>query len=336
MQECNQNGCQTKQTSVTIDANWRWAHNVGGFDACDQGTQYCPDEYTCALNCAIEGVEQNDWKYTFGIESVQNNNGISMQYVTNGNVGTRTYLIDGDSYQMFQLKNREFSVDVDMSQIPCGVNGALYFVEMQQWGESQPGAKYGTGYCDAQCPKGVKWIKGNANFGGTGACCSELDIWEANSFANALTPHPCNSQGLRKCTGSECDGAGICDKAGCDINPYRIGQHDFYGPDSHYQVDTSKPFSVVTQFITADGSDYSDVVEIRRHFVQNGRKIDVPSPTIQGLNNLPSNINDNYCQAESQVFGVENTFAQVGGMKAMSDALGRGMVLNTRYQERSL
>lgn len=34
------------------------------------------------------------------------------------------------TYQMFNLKNAEFAFDVDMSNLPCGLNGALYFIEM--------------------------------------------------------------------------------------------------------------------------------------------------------------------------------------------------------------
>ena len=63
------------------------------------------------------------------------------------------------------------------------------------------GAKYGTGYCDAQCPHDLKWIAGKANVidwnpspkdpgGGTGhfgICCAELDIWEANSISTQMT-----------------------------------------------------------------------------------------------------------------------------------------------------
>ena len=29
---------------------------------------------------------------------------------------------------MFPLKNKEFTFDVDVSALPCGLNGALYFV----------------------------------------------------------------------------------------------------------------------------------------------------------------------------------------------------------------
>jgi cellulose 1,4-beta-cellobiosidase len=51
------------------------------------------------------------------------------------------------------------------SQLPCGLNGALYFVAMDSDGgmakfpTNKAGAKYGTGYCDAQCPQDIKFIK---------------------------------------------------------------------------------------------------------------------------------------------------------------------------------
>ena len=69
---------------------------------------------------------------------------------------------------MFQLLNQEFTFDVDVSNLPCGLNGALYFVAMDPDGgkhfpTNKCGAKYGTGYCDAQCPHDMKFINGEAN-----------------------------------------------------------------------------------------------------------------------------------------------------------------------------
>jgi cellulose 1,4-beta-cellobiosidase len=96
-----------------------------------------------------------------------------MGFVTQGqyakNVGSRTYLMDTDtSYKKFKLKNQEFTFDVDVSKLPCGINGALYFVEMEadggaHYAGNNAGAKYGTGYCDAQCPRDIKFINGEAN-----------------------------------------------------------------------------------------------------------------------------------------------------------------------------
>lgn len=70
---------------------------------------------------------------------------------------------------MFNLLNQEFTFDVDVSKLPCGLNGALYFSEMDKDGgmsrfsSNKAGAKYGTGYCDSQCPRDIKFINGEVN-----------------------------------------------------------------------------------------------------------------------------------------------------------------------------
>jgi cellulose 1,4-beta-cellobiosidase len=121
-------------------------------------------------------------------------------------------MADDNDYYMFKLKNREFTFDVDVSNLPCGLNGALYFVEMlkdggkSKFATNKAVAKYGTGYCDAQCPHDLKFIEGlanvknwtpnpkdvNAGTGHYGTCCAEMDIWEANSVSQAYTAHPCS------------------------------------------------------------------------------------------------------------------------------------------------
>jgi cellulose 1,4-beta-cellobiosidase len=173
---------------------------------------------------------------------------LSIKFVTKGsysaNVGSRTYLMESDTkYQMFNLVGKEFTFDVDVSKLPCGLNGALYFVEMAAdggigKGNNKAGAKYGTGYCDSQCPHDIKFINGKANVEGwnpsegnpnsgagkIGACCPEMDIWEANSISTAYTPHPCKGTGLQECSDAVTCGdgdsryGGLCDKDGCDFN----------------------------------------------------------------------------------------------------------------------
>ena len=60
----------------------------------------------------------------------------------------------------------EFSFDVNMSNFPCGLNGAVYFSQMDADGGmarfpgNKAGAKYGTGYYDSQCPQDIKFIDG--------------------------------------------------------------------------------------------------------------------------------------------------------------------------------
>lgn len=47
-----------------------------------------------------------------------------------------------------------------------------------KYSTNKAGAYLGTGYCDAQCPKDIKYIQGVANSQGTyGSCCPEFDIW---------------------------------------------------------------------------------------------------------------------------------------------------------------
>lgn len=147
--------------------------------------------------------------------------------------------------QVFQLLGQEFTFDVDVSNLGCGLNGALYFVSMDADGGTakytgnKAGAKFGTGYCDSQCPRDLKFINGQANIegwtassndanagvGSHGSCCSEMDIWEANNVAAAYTPHPCTTIDQSICTGDSCGGtyssdryAGVCDPDGCDFN----------------------------------------------------------------------------------------------------------------------
>lgn len=173
VQECNASGsCTTQQKSIVLDSNWRWLHDVDGYTNCYTGntwdTSLCPDPATCANNCALEGA---DYSGTYGITT--SGNALTLKFVTQSqqkNIGSRVYLLDDDStYKMFNLKNQEFTFDVDMSQLPCGLNGALYFVEMDadgglsRFSTNKAGAKYGTGYCDTQCPHDIKFINGEVS-----------------------------------------------------------------------------------------------------------------------------------------------------------------------------
>jgi cellulase len=150
----------------------------------------------------------------------------------------RVYLLGADgNYVEMSLLNQEVTVTADYSQAPCGENGAFYLSSMDAGGRGN--ASSGTGYCDAQCQ---------------GYCCAEMDILEANSQANAMTPHPCQGNN--------------CDKSGCGLNPYANGNRNLWGTGK--QVDTSKPVTIVTQFIANGGST---LTSINRQYIQNGQTI---------------------------------------------------------------
>ncbi|KAI7356931.1 Endo-beta-1,4-glucanase, partial [Hortaea werneckii] len=233
-------------------------------------------------------------------------------------VSPRVYLLDpsGDKYQFLHLLNQEFSFTVDVSDLPCGENGALYLSEMEADGGrshlNPAGATYGTGYCDAQCPN-LAWINGVANTNSSGSCCNEMDLWEANARATSYTPHPCNISSLYECAGDECGPNGVCDKSGCSFNPYALGDRDYYG--YNYVVDTTKPFTVTTQFLTDDGTASGTLSEIRRLYVQHGRVI--KNTVVTSNNRKVDSITDEYCNANYE------TFEELGGLTQMGEAIGR-------------
>jgi cellulose 1,4-beta-cellobiosidase len=160
--ECTvKGGCVAKNTSVVLDSDYRWTHTVGGYDNCKPNglnKTLCPDAATCAKNCALEGVNYA----SYGI--ITKGGELTLELFVNdsstGNVklsSPRVYLLANDSsYNMFHLLDKEFAFDVDVSKLPCGSNGALYFSEMLAGGGqgnlNPAGPAFGTGYCDAQCP----------------------------------------------------------------------------------------------------------------------------------------------------------------------------------------
>jgi cellulose 1,4-beta-cellobiosidase len=162
-----QAGCVKANTSIVLDSNFRWLHNKEGTTNCiTQGFNktICPNAETCGKSCFLEGVDYKN----YGLKTTDNGVTMNLFMNTNGQVkatSARIYLYDEDqgSYALFKLVNQEFTFDIDTSKSGCGVNGALYFSEMSATGDwddiNNAGAKYGTGYCDAQCPK-QNFIKG--------------------------------------------------------------------------------------------------------------------------------------------------------------------------------
>lgn len=318
----------TQNTSVVLDFGYRWLHTATGYDSCTTSSginaTLCPDEATCAQNCVVEGAN-----YTSAGVSTTGSSMTMNQYIASStgvsNASPRVYLLDESTqdYVMFQLLGQELTFDVDLSTLPCGVsviqatryvyavfanmrsqeNGALYLSEMDASGGRNQyqtgGATYGSGYCDAQCP--VETFKnGTLNTNSSGYCCNEMDILESNSLASAFTPHPCADDGSN------------CDKGGCGFNAYSQGNKNYWAPNG--TLDTSKPFTVTTQFATDDRTTTGTLTEIRRIYQQDG--VTLPSAVSGG-----DAINSTWCDA------VDGSAAEFGSLTTMGEALGRGMVL---------
>ncbi|KAL2170236.1 hypothetical protein VTG60DRAFT_5104 [Thermothelomyces hinnuleus] len=314
-QRCSSGGsCTSVNGELVIDSNWRWVHDKNGYTNCYTG---------------------NEWNSTICAD--KNGDALTLKFVTKGsystNIGSRLYLMSGsEKYQMFTLLGNEFSFDVDVSKLGCGLNGALYFVSMDEDGgkskysSNKAGAKYGTANVAGWKPSSNDE---NAGVGNYGSCCSEMDVCEkeANSVSTAYSPHPCTTVGQHRCQGDSRGGTysgdrygGTCDPDGCDFNAYRQGVKNFYGPGM--TVDTKKKFTVVTQFIK--GSD-GNLAEIKRFYVQNGKTIANPSSTIPG--NTGNSITPEFCRTQKTAFGDRDIFNARGGFPQMSKALAAPMVL---------
>lgn len=225
----------------------------------------------------------------------------------------------------------------------------------------------------------------------------------------------CTVNGQYRCNGTECgDGTqrflGVCDKNGCDMNPFRFGNPGFYGPGAAppppapgqctlspdtnnmgtimgtptiqtdpvgccaqcnatagcvgftyvtsssmcflksalgtpvadpgatsgsivkagagvgFAVDTTKPFTVVTQFVTADGTDAGALVEIRRSFVQGG--VHIPSPPAQNIpGSNASSVTDAMCKLKAVAYTDNDNFETFGGLARMGQVMDGGMTL---------
>ncbi len=317
------------QTKLTIDGNWRWVRKTADYTNCftnDWDKSLCPDPETCDRNCVIEGVPLSEYQTPYGVTA--EGNSVTLRYVTKGqystNIGSRLYVLEpsGKAFKKFNVVNKEISLDVDYSAVGCGLNGAVYLVEVPAEGApDMAGAPYGLSYGDAQCPKDIKFVGGKPNIAKVGVCANEFDILESNSHATAFTTHNCKKPGITPCTNDVDCGVGSnrwsgqCDMDGGDYNPYRMGNRTLYGRGSNFKVDTTRPFTVRTQFITDDGTDSGDLVEIRRYYGQDGKTI------------FGGSLTDSVIASSKAQFGEINYHQTLGGMKEVGASLKRGHVL---------
>lgn len=149
-QKCTAPGsCSNVNGEVVIDSNWRWTHKKGGYENCYTGNTWdasaCPDNESCAANCELEGA---DYAATYGVTT--SGNALTMKFKQNNNIGARMYLMaNSEKYEMFQMNGNEIAFDVENGEIGCGLNGAVYFVSMDEDGGlarspgNKAGAKYG-------------------------------------------------------------------------------------------------------------------------------------------------------------------------------------------------
>jgi len=306
-QTVNEEHPRLGEFELVLDANWRWVHDIKDPSKnCFKSNKWTCRDDDCDENCIVEGVTLSDYKEKYGVDggggsggksSSRPANSITLQFVTGSNVGSRLYLIDKNTkrYWFPNLINKQLTLDIDVSNVPCSVNSAIYLVEMNKGDTDLDGL--GIGYGDAQCPTDIKYLTdASANVDKKKRCENEIDIVEANNQAMAWTLHPC--------TGKDNEN---CDRSGADANSYRQGFKDFYGKGK--KVDTNKPFTVITQFIG------DPIKEVKRFYKQNGVVLEHPAGSLTSES----------IQASFDSFDEENEFEKTGGFKALTECIKRGM-----------
>jgi cellulose 1,4-beta-cellobiosidase len=103
-----------------------------------------------------------------------------------------------------------------------------------------------------------------------------------------------------------------------------MGDKTFYGKGM--TVDTSRKFTVVTQFLTSNNSTSGTLSEIRRLYVQDGKVIQNSKVNIPGMDTYDS-VSTAFCNAQKSAFGDTTSFQNKGGLSGIGSAMGRGMVL---------
>ncbi|KAG7443257.1 concanavalin A-like lectin/glucanase [Guyanagaster necrorhizus] len=138
----------------------------------------CLNIDTCTANCALDGIDYSD---TCGI--LTSSNALTLNFViyrVNINVESHVYLLDNESiYHFFNIKNKEFTFDIDISNLPCRLNRAL---GKMRFSTNIAGIAYGLSYCDTQYTNIFNWtdISASSGTGFYGICCNKIDIWKAN------------------------------------------------------------------------------------------------------------------------------------------------------------
>lgn len=170
---------------------------------------------------------------------------------------SNTRMFNKDEFFAPNLIGGSIEYDVDLSQVGCNCNAALYMIAMpanNSDGSSRPGED-GMFYCDAN------------KVGG--AFCPEFDIMEANQFAWKSINHYCSipdDQGYY----DWCDKIG---RSGVDIIT-DYPDSDPYGPGPEYTINTLEEFHVRAEFFEGvDGKLQSYTITLS----QEGRDVGMRS-----------------------------------------------------------
>jgi len=182
----------------------------------------------CQSELKVRGVQGNS--FATGFNGNTSGDHLVLQHNSGYSIMETCEDWNPNYFRLFQLLGKTLSFNVDLSQVGCACNIALYLIHgpARDWsGNPSQGA----------CPKSPYYCDANRV---CGQWCPEVDVMEANNHAFQTTPHRCDEASA---TGHYSN----CDRKGCRQSARSLG-NKAYGPGPQFTIDTSKPFTVQTTF----------------------------------------------------------------------------------------
>ncbi|KAF4500420.1 cellulose 1,4-beta-cellobiosidase [Fusarium agapanthi] len=299
--QCIQKPCTEYFSAIVLESSLRETNCcAGSFDVKDLHRTQCKkkDKDTCPADCCVEGADYRAHGIKAVGTSLTMDLGATAPHVPKDLI--RVMPLEDERYPNRPLVRRhdsEYTFDIDVRNVPPGYKARVSLNRMLPDGArsekkgDKAGARYGTGYYDATCDKGQRFVEGRANYDGwvpdkhdpmlgtgrTGACCHNTVLWEGNIESTDYHWSPCLPPWYHRCDKDKCTTK--CFAFGCRWNPNGNKMEPFYGPGPTNTIDSKKTFSVVTQFFIQQTPKVENIFKTRATYYVQGGKIFRSAPS---------------------------------------------------------
>ncbi|KAJ4161916.1 hypothetical protein BFJ63_vAg13185 [Fusarium oxysporum f. sp. narcissi] len=292
---CDQKPCQKFYGAVVLDSTLRETNCcAGSFNIKDLHRTDCKkkDKDTCPVDCCIEGADYQAHGISTDDTSLTLDLGASAPHTPKDLI--RVFALKEDERylapRLIDQRDSEYTFDLEIRNVPSGYKARVSLNWMwPDGGKSEAkgdkaGARYGTGYCDATCDLGQRFVEGRANYDGwvpskhdpklgkgrLGACCASFVLWEGNIESTDFSFSPCLPPWYHTCKDEKCSTR--CFAFGCSWNPNGNRQKPFFGPGPTNTIDSTKKFSVVNQWFAQQTPRVIAILKTRAtYYIQDGK-----------------------------------------------------------------
>jgi cellulose 1,4-beta-cellobiosidase len=317
---CHGKECHQKYGAVVLDATLRQIDCChGSFNINDLQRTACKkkNKTTCPVDCCIEGADYQAHGISTDDTSLTLDLGASDPDTPKDLVRVLT-LKDDERYlqpHLIRADDSEYTFDLEIRNVPPGYKARVSLHWM--WGNGgkgkekgdKAGARYGTGYCDATCDQGQRFVHGKANYDGwvpsehdptlgkgpLGACCAHFVLWEGNTESTDFGFSPCSPTWPHWCKTEKCRQK--CFAPGCTWIPHGNRHKPFYGPGPTNTIDSTRKFSVVNQWFSQQTPLVAAILKTRAmYFIQDGKLFRSPPSDYRPNGKEFFTMNKQYCQ----------------------------------------